>query len=81
MKTEIPLHKHDCNKCIYLGQYVCQYDKTWDLYVCLENIQTVVARYGNRGGEYLSGMCFAKKDGVPELYEAKLRAIKKGILK
>ena len=62
MKTR---YKHDCFKCEYLGQY-----GEYDLYYCDKGIQTFIARYGDGGCDYVSGMNFATKDGIPELYEA-----------
>jgi hypothetical protein len=59
-------YKHDCNSCIFLGQYYA-----YDLYFCPSG--TVVARYGNRGYKYSSGI----ESNQLNLVEAKRRAIDK----
>ena len=65
--------KHDCPHCTSLGEF-----NGHDLYHCRQiGIPTVIARYGDEGKEYTSGMGLA--DGVPELTEAKTRAIKAGL--
>lgn len=74
---EKPQYTHDCNNCIFLGQY-----ENFDLYYCNITNETVIARYGNEGSEYMSGIGFAntsQKQDNP-LYEAKQRAIKKGLI-
>ena len=73
-----PLFKHDCTECKFLGTFNGQ-----DLYFCnqVEAGSTVIARYGDEGSEYFSGMVFAKPDVSEELFEAKNRAIKLGYLK
>jgi hypothetical protein len=47
-------YKHDCNKCVFLGNY-----NEYDLYFCaIGNFMvepTVIARYGE-DGDYLSGL-------------------------
>jgi hypothetical protein len=82
-----PQFKHDCSSCKYLGRY--QHTdfagRTWnyDLYYCGDNPShnkvraTVIARFGNEGSQYQSGL----NSGLPELEEAKKRAINKGYLK
>lgn len=80
-----PMFKHDCDSCIFLGNYIGGVftDSTemdiYDLYYCPGDDDnpihaTVIARYGNAGWEYQSGMNFARPDGILPLYEAKLRA-------
>ncbi len=70
-------YKHDCTECKPLGEF-----NNTDLYFCDQRgIPTVISRRSDRGSDYESGMRFATKDGSPELYEAKLRAIKKGYIK
>jgi hypothetical protein len=65
-----PLYTHDCESCLYLGQYE---DK--DLYYCSGGFtNTVIARYGNDGPEYMSGMIFAINGHNPNLVEAYKRA-------
>lgn len=67
---------HDCDNCVFLGQY-----EEYDLYFCNNNNPTVIARYGDNGEDYTSGLSFAKPDISKPLYEAKLKAIKMGLLK
>jgi len=69
--------KHDCKNCKPLGEF-----NNTDLYYCNQSIgsDTVISRRSDEGSDYSSGMYFAKPDGIPELYEAKLRAIKKGYI-
>ena len=52
-----PVYKHDCDNCVFL-----QHFKGYDLYVCQRNgkIDTVIARFGNDGAEYGSGLEFAE---------------------
>jgi len=52
----------------------------YDLYYC-DTEPTVIARYGDEGYQYMSGMVFAHPDGNEPLYEAKKRAIEKGLIK
>ncbi|KKN39832.1 hypothetical protein LCGC14_0739440 [marine sediment metagenome] len=50
----IPKYKHDCKDCIFLGNY-----NNHDLYSCWSGSSpTVVARYGNEGSDYHSGLIF-----------------------
>lgn len=54
-----PRYLHDCNRCVFLGQY-----KEFDLYVCPKTtgnttIATMVARHGSDGPDYLSGLSVA----------------------
>ena len=65
---------HDCDDCIFLGQY-----KEFDLYFCPMGSQTVIARYSDEGGDYHSGLEFAKAGRIPQLVEAYERAKEKGI--
>lgn len=67
-------HKHDCEQCRPLGEFM-----EFDLYFCEQQIggPTVIARFGPNGN-YNSGMCFA--DTMPELGEAKRRAIQAGLI-
>lgn len=62
-----PRFAHDCEKCIFLGQY-----KEYDLYFCKQGgcHPTVIARYGNEGCEYCSGLGFS----MPHMQEAEKRA-------
>jgi hypothetical protein len=68
---------HDCNKCTFLGNftdYSHLNEGAFDLYYCMQfgTIPTVIARYGNEGSEYLSGLGFSH----PALKEAEKRASK-----
>lgn len=69
------LFEHDCNNCEFLGTF-----QEHDLYYCPQtpNWPTVIARYGNNGYEYKSGMHMANHD--PHLHEARKRTAKKGLL-
>lgn len=53
-------YEHDCDKCIFLGSWndlEPSFQKTYDLYFCSQhNLPTVVARYGNDGPDYHSGL-------------------------
>lgn len=74
-----PSHTHDCNKCVFLGDYPDVDGRPLDLYVCQQNgMPTVIARYGSRGYQYTSGLSLASHD--PALAEAKRRAQEKGLL-
>jgi hypothetical protein len=70
---DAPRYTHDCDQCVFLGWY-----EECDLYFCARNIVTVIARYGNDGHEYTSGLTFTDVD--PELAEAKKRAVERGLL-
>lgn len=68
---------HDCDECVYLGPLtqgpteIGFREGRYDLYVCERNkLPTVVARYGDDGCEYYSGM----GTGYPMLKEAEYRA-------
>lgn len=85
--TDKPKFTHDCGNCIFLGTYkggvfIDSTEKDlYDLYFCQQSGHpTVIARYGNEGSQYQSGMNFARPDGIQPLYQAKLRAIKLGLI-
>jgi len=73
--NEVPLFKHDCACCIYLGEFDGE-----DLYYHgseKDAMITVIARFGNQGGEYASGLVFGemeKEDLTSSLGEAYRRA-------
>jgi len=71
---EQPKFIHDCDNCIFLGIY-----EEYDLYYC-DNEPTIIARYGDNGPDYMSGMIFAQPDKSEPLYKAKQLAIEKGLL-
>lgn len=82
-----PLHRHDCDACIFLGRHFCvgAYAGAYDLYYHPghpEITESVIARYGDEGS-YYSGMHFAApyvditgahQPGITPLIEAKRRA-------
>jgi len=71
------IYEHDCPNCKTLGEF-----NGCDLYYCAQggNIPTLIARSGNEGHEYASGLEFGKQRVIPELAEAYDRAIKKGYI-
>jgi hypothetical protein len=71
--VEKPRFDHDCGTCIYLGETTVD-GTTFDLYFCMKGPgKTLIARYGNAGHEYLSGLLLA--DHVSPLCEARRRAV------
>lgn len=72
-----PKFKHDCQDCIFLGRH-----NDHDLYFCKQggNRDTVIARFGNHGSNYASGLQFAEVGGIPELHVAKNLAKQKNLL-
>lgn len=80
--SEKPLYTHDCDTCQFLGSYTSlmhpgdRQVMVFDLYVCKN---TVIARYGNEGSEYASGLPFAKQGSNFPLVEALRRATLAGI--
>ena len=68
-------YKHDCDRCIYLGRW-----EEYDLYFCAYDLlgPTVIARFGSDGPDYASGLRVASM--IPELAEARTRAIAAGLL-
>lgn len=59
-----PQYKHDCDNCDFLGKYERDgniTDHNFDLYFCTQgDLPTVIARYGDEGSYYLSGLEIAK---------------------
>lgn len=78
-EIETPNFEHDCENCVFLG-----IKDGKDLYWCSQGSSngrwTVLARFGDSGPNYSSGAVFAKPGGDEDLHEAKLRAIKKGLI-
>lgn len=74
---ETPTFTHDCDECKFLGQI---HDEIlYDLYFCPQGGRpTVIARFGNEGSQYKSGLYGGMHDLV--LYEAKKRATARGHL-
>ena len=68
-------YQHDCDNCKPLGEH-----GDADLYFCDQGGAgiTVIARYSSDGADYTSGLCAAPF--VPDLSEAKNRAIASGLL-
>ncbi len=78
---ETPQFVHDCDRCVFLGRYQHGDGVNYDLYYADHGglPDTVIARFGDEGSEYQSGLSFA--DGtLAELTEAKRRAIEKGLM-
>lgn len=74
-------YTHDCESCIFLGDY--EFDGTkYDLYFCsqMQFVPTVIARYGDEGSEYMSGLKFGETTDCMPLYEAKMRATNAGFI-
>ena len=79
---EEPQFEHDCDKCLFLGRHEetdPMWAKQYDLYYCANGgmPDTVIARFGDDGPEYTSGMCIVGV--VPPITEAHRRAIERGI--
>ena len=54
-----PRYTHDCPGCVFLGTHDAAGWDT-DLYACPNAEEpTVLARYGERGSDYMSGIVFA----------------------
>ena len=71
---ELPRYKHDCEDCIFLGHF-----EEYDLYYCPDDnpvLTTVIARYGDIGDQYMSGL----SSSCSPLMEAKGRARKRGFV-
>jgi len=75
-KEPKPIYEHDCPVCHFLCTF-----KGHDLYYCEEGnpVPTVIARYGSKGHEYMSGM--AAKDASPYLQKAYSIAVSRGLIK
>lgn len=75
---EPPRYKHDCYYALFLGRY-----HEFDLYYCdhweSAIMHTVVARFGDKPHEYISGMLNASYDDA--LQEALRRVIELGLKK
>lgn len=77
-----PQFTHDSDCCTFLGRYhgtAPGYERDYDLYWCGQrHCQTVIARYGDEGREYTSGMSFVGH--VDPLTEAHRRAVERGLI-
>ncbi len=70
----MPKFVHDCDKCISLDHY-----DGHDLYYCEQGGRpTLIARYGDDGPEYKSGIRFTGLD--PHITEAFDRAKERGLV-
>lgn len=78
-----PKFPHDCERCIPLGSWVSEKGQEFDLYFCRQmlsiKLPTVIARFGPKGWQYISGMELA--DEHPALWEARRRAFEMGLIK
>lgn len=60
-----PMFGHGCSACRFLGTY----DKC-DLYFCPQHtLPTVIARFGNANGDYVSGLTLARNHDLHKLLE------------
>lgn len=75
---EMAIHKHDCDRCKFLGSFNGQ-----DLYYCPAydpthpKTWTLISRFGSNG-DYCSG---GWKTNHPQMIEARRRAVKAGYIK
>lgn len=69
-KDKLPQYTHDCTNCLFLGRY-----NEYDLYSCQSSKETtLLARFGNEGGEYRSLLLELLKSTTSDLWrEAKKR--------
>lgn len=66
-----PLYEHDCDNCKFLGRYrQNSQGAPYDLYFCPTADSTVIARYGDDGPDYVSGMIAARAGAHPALVRA-----------
>jgi hypothetical protein len=74
-----PRFEHDCEKCVFLGRLGLP-EGYYDLYFCEQgrDFPTVIARFGDDGPDYNSGLAAADQD--PALRVAKRLAEEKGLL-
>lgn len=69
-----PAFEHDCETCVFLGHH-----DGHDLYYHPSmTMDTLIARYGDDGPDYRSGIVFAKVDG--HIREAGRRAVAAGLI-
>ena len=56
-KEPTPIYEHDCDKCVFLGNY-----DGHDLYYCPAGVRgTVIARFSGGGPDYSSGLPFGRR--------------------
>lgn len=83
--STVPRYTHDCDHCTFLGTWFGKehegdkYFHYYDLYAhhSSQAGNTIIARFGDDGPDYTSGLCF--KNLNKALGEAYARAIKQGI--
>ena len=64
--------EHDCSKCFFIGR-----SQKYDLYFCEQHtLPTVIARYGDKGHQYLSGMALAKSVRIAKDMDADIVALR-----
>lgn len=74
-----PMYEHDCTSCEYLGTYSEGGD--YDLYVHVDGHPTVIARFGDEGSEYLSGLAaVGGHHAIQSLWEAMRLAVVNNLL-
>lgn len=74
-ETSAPRYVHDCSRCVFLGGH-----DRFDLYFCAGSLEkTVIARDGDDGPEYSSGMAFSY-GAIESLTEARRRAQSRGLM-
>lgn len=70
-----PMFRHTCPRCVYLGRHV-----EYDLYYCRQSngkgviLPVILARYGDAGGDYISGRPSGRIDINDPLWVGRLRA-------
>lgn len=80
-----PRFQHNCEDCIFLGAVSLRGDHQgyYDLYYCNNGPfgPTLLARYGDEGHEYASGLSFGKERINPALAAAYDLAVSKDLIK
>jgi hypothetical protein len=78
-----PQFTHDCDNCTFLGRHELtdgRFPGKYDLYHCTaQGSATVIARYGNEGEQYTSGIVIGKQYPDSPLAEALRRAVSRGL--
>jgi len=89
-EIEEPNFKHDCDECIFLSELILgkyQSDNhfdhlLWDLYYCRKGPgETLIARFGNGGHQYISGMELGRHGTVKPLAIAFQKACEKELIR
>lgn len=75
-KADRPKYVHDCDLCTFLGRATCPTTgEEADLYHCVDVVgPTVIARLSDHGGDYRSGLCFARPGTILGLAKARAEA-------